>query len=58
MENLIVIAVIAVIIGLAAGFLYKRLPIIASAQGTMLLIVVSVSFYVLTLRSLWTASST
>lgn len=39
----------AAVVGLLAGFLYKRLPIIASARGTMLLIVISVSFYVLTL---------
>ncbi|MDO5548236.1 MAG: FtsW/RodA/SpoVE family cell cycle protein [Eubacteriales bacterium] len=39
----------AAVVGVIAGFLYKRLPIIASARGTMFFLIISVLFYVLTL---------
>jgi cell division protein FtsW (lipid II flippase) len=48
-KTLMVHYIAAAAVGLLAGFLYKRLPVIASAQGTMLLAVISVLFYVCTL---------
>ena len=47
--DLIVIYALATIVGLIAGFCYRRMPVIASANGVMILIVVSIILYMATL---------
>lgn len=48
-KTLMVHYIAAAVVGLIAGFLYRHLPAIASARGTMLFIVISILFYALTL---------
>lgn len=47
--DLIVIYALAAIVGLVAGFLYRRMPVLASANGVMMLIILSAVLYMATL---------
>ncbi len=48
-KSLIVIYVLAAAAGLVCGFLYRRMPVIASANGVAVLMIVSVVLYLATL---------